>query len=44
VLDDPDLLFKTQGGGFQRLNKIFGGQLLQTLDAFNDPIWASPAA
>jgi type I restriction enzyme R subunit len=44
ALDDPDLLFKTQGGGFQRLDKIFGGQLLPTLDAFNDSIWAQPAA
>jgi type I restriction enzyme R subunit len=44
ALDDPDLLFKTQGGGFQRLDKLFGGQLLHTLDAFNDSIWAKPAA
>jgi hypothetical protein len=44
ALDDPDLLFKTQGGGFQRLDKMFGGQLTQTLDAFNDSIWARPAA
>lgn len=44
ALDDPDLLFMTQGGGFQRLDKIFSGQLLQTLDAFNDSIWAKPAA
>lgn len=44
ALDDPDLLFKTQGGGSQRLDRIFGGQLLATLDAFNDAIWAQPAA
>jgi type I restriction enzyme, R subunit len=44
AIDDPDLLFKTQGGGFQRLDKIFGGQLLQTLEAFNDSIWAKSAA
>ncbi len=44
ALDDPDLLFKSQGGGFQRLDKIFDGQLQQTLDAFNDSIWAQPAA
>jgi len=44
ALDDPDLLFKTQGGGFLRLDKMFGGQLTQTLDAFNDSIWAKPAA
>jgi type I restriction enzyme, R subunit len=43
ALDDPDLLFKTQGGGFQRLNKIFEGHLLQTLEAFNDAIWTQPS-
>jgi type I restriction enzyme, R subunit len=43
ALDDPDLLFKTQGGGFQRLDKIFGGHLQQTLEAFNDAIWAQPS-
>ena len=44
ALDDPDLLFRTQGGGFDRINRVFDGQLLQTLDAFNDAIWAQPAA
>lgn len=39
ALDDPDLLFKTQGGGFARLDKLFDGQLLQALDGFNDAIW-----
>ncbi len=43
ALDDPDLLFRTQGGGFQRLDKIFAGRLMQTLDAFNDAIWAQPS-
>ncbi|MDP1692244.1 MAG: type I restriction-modification system endonuclease [Burkholderiaceae bacterium] len=43
ALDDPDLLFKTQGGGFTRLDKLFDGQLLQTLDAFNDALWSQPA-
>jgi len=44
ALDDPDLLFKTQGGGFQRLDKLFGGQLGPTLDAFNDALWSQTAA
>ncbi len=44
ALDDPDLLFRTQGGGFDRINRIFDGQLLPALDAFNDAIWAQPAA
>jgi type I restriction enzyme R subunit len=49
ALDDPDLLFKTQGGGFARLDKLFDGHLMQTLEAFNDALWqqqppAQPAA
>jgi type I restriction enzyme R subunit len=43
ALDDPDLLFNTQGGGFKRLDRIFDGNLLQTLEAFNDAIWSQPA-
>ncbi|MCU0835839.1 MAG: type I restriction-modification system endonuclease [Chromatiaceae bacterium] len=43
ALDDPDLIFKREGGGFQRLDRIFGGQLQDVLDAFNDSLWA-PAA
>lgn len=42
ALDDPDLLFRRDGGGFTRLNRLFDGQLQQTLDAFNDAIWAQP--
>lgn len=44
ALDEPDLLFKTQGGGFNRLDKLFEGQLLQTLEAFNDAVWAQPGS
>ncbi len=43
ALDDPDLIFKREGGGFSRLDRIFGGQLQHVLDAFNDSLWA-PAA
>ncbi len=42
ALDDPDLLFRRDGGGFARLDRVFGGELQQTLDAFNDAIWAQP--
>ncbi|QSQ27605.1 type I restriction-modification system endonuclease [Pyxidicoccus parkwayensis] len=42
-LDDPDLVFKREGGGFARLDRIFGGELQQVLDAFNDSLWL-PAA
>lgn len=43
ALDDPDLVFKREGGGFARINRIFEGQLQQVLEAFNDSIW-KPAA
>ncbi len=40
ALDDPDLLFKREGGGFVRLDKLFNGQLQPVLEAFNDALWA----
>jgi len=39
ALDDPDLIFARDGGGFTRLDKMFDGQLLNTLETFNDLIW-----
>lgn len=39
ALDDPDLVFKRDGGGFYRLDKIFNGQLQQVLESFNDSMW-----
>jgi len=41
ALDDPDLIFKREGGGFARLDKMFNGQLQQVLEAFNESIWAA---
>lgn len=43
ALDDVDLVFKREGGGFARLDRIFEGELHQVLDAFNDSLWP-PAA
>jgi type I restriction enzyme, R subunit len=43
ALDDPDLVFKRDGGGFTRLDKLFGGGLEQVLDNFNELLWR-PAA
>ena len=40
MLDDDDLLFKREGGGFQRLNKLFDGELTQVLDSFHDALWS----
>ncbi len=39
AFDDPDLLFKRDGGGFKRLDKIFDGKLDQVLNHFNDSVW-----
>ena len=36
ALDDPDLIFKREGGGFTRLDKLFDGELEQVLDTFNE--------
>jgi type I restriction enzyme R subunit len=43
ALDDPDQVFRREGGGFNRLDRIFDGQLQQVLDDFNDTLW-QPAA
>lgn len=43
ALDEKDLIFKREGGGFTRLDKIFGGELTQVLDDFNDSVWTKPA-
>ena len=41
ALDDPDLVFRREGGGFVRLDRIFGGELQQVLDTFNESLWAT---
>jgi type I restriction enzyme R subunit len=43
ALDDPVLIFKREGGGFPRLNKIFDGQLQNVLNNFNDALWPQSA-
>jgi type I restriction enzyme, R subunit len=43
ALDDPDLIFKRDGGGFKRLDKMFDGSLQTLLDQFNESLWP-PAA
>jgi type I restriction enzyme R subunit len=43
ALDDADLIFKREGGGFARLNKLFGGQLDQLVQEFNEAVWRNPA-
>jgi len=43
ALDDPNQLFRRDGGGFERLNKLFDGQLEIILGEFNGSLW-EPAA
>lgn len=43
AFDDPDLVFKREGGGFARLDRVFNGELQEVLAAFNDSLW-TPAA
>ena len=44
AIDDPDLLFKREGGGFNRLDKLFNGEIQQVLETFNDSLWTNTAA
>jgi type I restriction enzyme R subunit len=41
AIDDPDLIFRREGGGYTRLDKVFDGQLQPVLDAFNDALWSN---
>jgi type I restriction enzyme R subunit len=43
AIDDPDLIFRREGGGFARLDRVFDGGLQQVLDELNDSLW-QPAA
>ena len=43
AFDEPDLIFRREGGGFNRLNRLFDGQLAEILDTFTDALW-QPAA
>jgi type I restriction enzyme R subunit len=43
AIDDPDLIFTREGGGFTRLDRMFEGQFQQVLERFNESLWA-PAA
>lgn len=43
AMDDQAQLFRQQGGGFARLDKVFDGELENVLARFNETIWP-PAA
>ena len=39
ALDDDALLFRREGGGWPRLNKLFGGELDGVLEQFQREVW-----
>ena len=41
ALDDDALLFRREGGGWPRLNKLFGGELDGVLEQFQREVWAA---
>lgn len=43
AFDEEHLIFKREGGGFNRLNKLFDGNLEQVLNRFNDTLWTDTA-
>jgi type I restriction enzyme, R subunit len=43
AIDEPTLIFKREGGGFPRLDKLFEGRLQQVLTQFNDALWPQSA-
>ena len=43
ALDDDALLFRREGGGWQRLNKVFAGELDEVLHRFNEAVWQAAA-
>jgi type I restriction enzyme R subunit len=43
AFDDPDLIFRREGGGFARLDRLFEGQLQSVLETFNESLWRRAA-
>ncbi len=41
ALDDDALFFKREGGGWPRLNRVFGGELDGVLQQFQREVWAA---
>ena len=44
ALNDPDQIFRAEGGGFDRLDRLFDGQLATVLATFNESLWQTAAA
>lgn len=43
ALDASDQIFRREGGGYERLNRIFDGELAEVLERFNGAIWERAA-
>jgi type I restriction enzyme R subunit len=43
ALEDPELIFGREGGGFARLDRLFEGRLEEVVGDFNEALW-QPAA
>lgn len=43
ALDDDALLFRSEGGGWPRLIKLFGGELVAVLHRFQEAVWEAAA-
>lgn len=43
ALEDRELIFSREGGGFERLDRLFEGKLEEVLGTFNEALW-QPAA
>lgn len=43
ALDDPNLLWRRDGGGFARLNRVFDGEFDKVLETFNETLWQKTA-
>jgi len=42
-LDDTDQIFRREGGGFARLDRLFEGQLQRVLEMFSEALWQRAA-
>ncbi len=43
AMDDKDQIFRHEGGGFNKLDKLFGGELERILGEFKEDLWTPSA-
>lgn len=44
AMDDPDQMFRKEIGGYQKLDKLFNGELSKIMADFNDAVWQAPSS